>query len=200
MCRRIEELAGPAIVRRKGFRTLLVVGLIVLGLGAALWWYRLPVVETDRVTRGLALEVVYATGVVEPVHWAEVTPLVRGRVAEICRYEGERVLKGDLLARLDERDAEAAVAELEAQEDFLEGGAKRQGQLLDRGVTTPQTYERATRLGAIGFDAVKHLVLCRIERRPTKLNLEVYPYLPRAKVRTTDAGAYMNLLSAGQGP
>jgi len=27
--------------------------------------------------------------------------------------------------------------------------------------------------GAIGFDAVKHLVLCRIERRPPRLDLTV---------------------------
>ena len=53
----------------------------------------------------------------------------------------------------------------------------------------------ALRLGAIGFDAVKHLVLCRIERRPPRLNLEVYPYLPRARVATTSAKSYMSLLS-----
>src|SRR5438552_4261349 len=35
--------------------------------------------------------------------------------------------------------------------------------------------------GAIGFDAVKHLVLCRIERRPPRLDMTVYPYLPRAR-------------------
>ena len=52
------------------------------------------------------------------------------------------------------------------------------------------------RLGAIGFDAVKHLVLCRIERRPPRLDLEVYPYLPRAQVATTLAQAYMALLGA----
>jgi transposase len=33
--------------------------------------------------------------------------------------------------------------------------------------------EEALRLGAIGFDAVKHLVLCRVERRPPRLDLEV---------------------------
>ena len=33
----------------------------------------------------------------------------------------------------------------------------------------------ALRLGAIGDDAVKHLVLCRIERRPPKLDLDIYP-------------------------
>ncbi len=53
----------------------------------------------------------------------------------------------------------------------------------------------ALRLGAIGFDAVKHLVLCRIERRPPRLNLDVYPYLPRARVAATSAKSYMSLLS-----
>jgi len=32
----------------------------------------------------------------------------------------------------------------------------------------------ALRLGAIGYDAVKHLLLCRVERRPPKLDLDVY--------------------------
>ena len=47
--------------------------------------------------------------------------------------------------------------------------------------------------GAIGFDAVKHLVLCRIERRPPRLDLTIYPYLPRATVATTSAKAYLDL-------
>ena len=49
--------------------------------------------------------------------------------------------------------------------------------------------------GAIGVDAVKHLVLCRIERRPPRLDLTLYPYLPQARVATTAAGSYMALLS-----
>jgi transposase len=55
----------------------------------------------------------------------------------------------------------------------------------------------ALRLGAIGLDAVKHLVLCRIERRPPRLDLEVYPYLPRAQVATTAPRAYLALLDGG---
>ncbi len=55
----------------------------------------------------------------------------------------------------------------------------------------------ALRLGAIGYDAVKHLVLCRIERRPPRLDLDVYPYLPRARVATTVAANYMSLLGGG---
>ena len=54
----------------------------------------------------------------------------------------------------------------------------------------------ALRLGAISFDAVKHLVLCRLEGRPPRLDLELYPCLPRVQVATTtSAGDYMSLLS-----
>jgi hypothetical protein len=49
--------------------------------------------------------------------------------------------------------------------------------------------------GVIGFDAVKHLVLCRVERRPPRLDLTVYPYLPRAAVAMTSAKAYLDLLA-----
>ena len=53
------------------------------------------------------------------------------------------------------------------------------------------------RLGAIGYDAVKHLVLCRIEHRPPRLDMDIYPYLPRARVVTTAAASYMRLLDGG---
>src|SRR6266571_1828592 len=49
--------------------------------------------------------------------------------------------------------------------------------------------------GVVGFDAVKHLVLCRIERRPPRLDLTVYPYLPQATVAMTSAKAYLGLLT-----
>ena len=52
----------------------------------------------------------------------------------------------------------------------------------------------ALRLEAVSFDAVKHLVLCRIEGRPPRLDLELYPYLPRANVATTSTRDYMTLL------
>ena len=50
-----------------------------------------------------------------------------------------------------------------------------------------RAIEDALRLGAISFDAVKHLLLCRIEQRPARLDLENYPHLPAAQVATTAA-------------
>jgi hypothetical protein len=51
----------------------------------------------------------------------------------------------------------------------------------------------ALRMGTIGFDAVKHLVLCR----PPKLDLDCYPYLPRANVAATSPASYMCLMAGG---
>ena len=52
----------------------------------------------------------------------------------------------------------------------------------------------ALRLGALSFNAVKHLMLCRLEGRPPRLDLELYPYLLRVRVSTTSARDYMSLL------
>ncbi len=54
----------------------------------------------------------------------------------------------------------------------------------------------AIRLGAVGFDAVRQIVLARIERRPARLDLTAYPYLPVTDVRMTRAADYTALLEA----
>ena len=54
---------------------------------------------------------------------------------------------------------------------------------------------QALRLQAISFDAVKHLVLCRLERRPAHLDLTLYPHLPVAQVSLTAVSEYLGLLS-----
>ena len=46
--------------------------------------------------------------------------------------------------------------------------------------------------GVTGYDAVKHLLLCRIEGRPPRLDLD--PHLPSVSVSTTSAQDYMKLL------
>jgi hypothetical protein len=87
-----------------------------------------------------------------------------------------------------------------------DGGADDQGRppRIRAGGRLLETFElddlhaavkSALRLGAIGFDAVKHLVLCQVEKRPPKLDLDVYPYLPRANVARTSAASYMCLVS-----
>jgi transposase len=59
-----------------------------------------------------------------------------------------------------------------------------------------QAVTQALRLGAISFDAVKMLLLARLENRPARLDLTFYPHLPAATVGATDPRAYLGLIPA----
>jgi transposase len=58
-----------------------------------------------------------------------------------------------------------------------------------------QAVAHALQLGAISFDAVKMLLLARLEHRPVRLDLSFYPYLPVATVGTTNPRAYLGLIA-----
>ena len=120
------------------------VALIAAALAGFAWWQtRGPAITVARVTRGAAAEIVYATGSVEPETWSRSTPLVRGRIIERCRCEGKTVKRGDLLARLDDKEALATLNDLHALEEFQHREFDRQSQLLARGVATSQAFQKA---------------------------------------------------------
>jgi transposase len=58
-----------------------------------------------------------------------------------------------------------------------------------------RAVREALRLQAISFDGVKHLVLCGIEGRPARLDLQHYPHLPETQVAITAASDYLSLLT-----
>ena len=117
-----------------------------LGLAAGAWWFlagRGPEVRVVQPTRGTAVEIVYATGAVEPVRWSKVTSLVRQRIVQICDCEGRSVKTGDVLARLDAKEISAQLQELQAREDFANREVARTTELIGRGATTTQAHEKA---------------------------------------------------------
>ena len=122
---------------------LLLAALLVAVAAGVVWWLVAPVVTLVTPTRGPAVHAIYATGNVEPVSWAKVTPLVRGRIVDLCRCEGRVVSKGDELARLDDREARAALAELEARAAFAAQEVKRYNELSRREVASAQASDRA---------------------------------------------------------
>jgi RND family efflux transporter MFP subunit len=121
--------------------------LLAAALGAGIWWWRVgrgPEVAAVTAARGTAVEIVYATGAVEPVRWAKVTSLIRGRIVEFCDCEGQVVSKGHVLVRLDDREQRAQLQELKAREDFAKREVSRVTELIGRGVTTTQAHERVS--------------------------------------------------------
>lgn len=109
-------------------------------------WYfmeRGTAVVAQPAKRGSAAEIVYGTGIVEPVDWAKVIAPVRARIESHCRCEGKQVKRGDILARLDEKGPRAELAQLEARKNFLAAEIARQTDLVTRGMTSRQAFERA---------------------------------------------------------
>jgi RND family efflux transporter MFP subunit len=148
-------------VGRLKFLAWLLVGMATVA--AAIWWWRVgsvPLVTAVAPVRGTAVEIVYATGAVEPVRWARVASVIRDRIVEICDCEGKEVSKGDVLARLDDKDVRAQLQELRAREDFAKRELQRQTELIGRGSTTTQAYERAS----MDLRAVQGLISVQIEK------------------------------------
>ncbi len=145
-------------------RRRIVAGL-VLALAAAAAFAAYVYVSAPRVTvatptRGPAVEAIYATGIVEPVIWAKVTPMVRGRIVDLCKCEGAHVSRGDFLARLDDAEERARLAELNARAEFLESDMRRYERLLAKDSVSAQTYQRA----ASAFGEVRAEIAAERER------------------------------------
>ena len=71
--------------------------------------------ETVQPEYGPAVEAVYATGTVEPIKIARIGTKIPGRLKQIFVQEGDPIVAGEVLAQLDDREAAAAVRELEAR-------------------------------------------------------------------------------------
>ena len=119
----------------------LAIPLLLIAGVAAVWWLRPMPVGVAVLTKGDAAEVVYATGIVEPVRWAEVAPLRRGRIIETCRCEGQPVVEDQILFSLDASEIRARIAELEARLAFAEKELERAEGLLERRFGTREAVE-----------------------------------------------------------
>ena len=146
-----------------GRRRVLPWALVGVAAAAAAWWWLVALVPTVTViaaARGTAVEIVYATGAVEPVRWARVASIIRDRIVEICDCEGKVVAKGDVLARLDDREVRAQLKELRAREEFAKRELDRQTELIGRGATTLQAYERVS----MDLRAIQGLISVQLEK------------------------------------
>jgi RND family efflux transporter MFP subunit len=132
--RRLEELridrAEPAAESARGSRALLL-GLSVLLVGAAAWWF-LAGVEAVPISAATVVEagagaartsVLDASGYVVARRQATVASKITGRLVEVGIEEGMSVEQGQILARLDDANArhalDLAVAQAAAAESTL---------------------------------------------------------------------------------
>jgi membrane fusion protein, multidrug efflux system len=138
----LQKILTQAMRQVPSTALAVVAVLVVLALGLGWWMRRGPEVSAVPVVRGAAVEIVYATGAVEPVRWAKVTSMVRNRIVDVCYCEGKTVAKGDALAQLDDKEPRAQLEELRAREQFAKREMERVTQLLGRGAATIQAHEK----------------------------------------------------------
>jgi RND family efflux transporter MFP subunit len=120
-------------------------------------------VRVAAATSGSIRGFVHATGVVTPAPGAELVVVApeAARVAELPHAEGDRVRRGELLARFDipgaAAEARRAVAEVQRAEAQLANArarAQRASALFDRGIAARQEVEDADRDVADAIAAV----------------------------------------------
>ncbi|MGG5817670.1 efflux RND transporter periplasmic adaptor subunit [Falsiroseomonas sp. HW251] len=128
-------------------RRLLILTVLALAAGGGAWaWTAIPPrVSIALAVTGPAIEAVYATGAVEPVQWARVGPATRARVTAVLVEEGARVTEGQVMARLDERQARLLADEAEARARFALEDLTRTRTLVARDIAARATLERAER-------------------------------------------------------
>ena len=127
-------------------RTLSIALVAIAVLGAAtvayFYYFQPPTVKTSVAMLAPVSEVVYGTGIVEPVRWAKVVSVNRKRVVDLCRCEGQSVKTGQILGRQDDAEEQAALRELEIRRDQLNRDLQSLDRDRQRGTNSKTEYER----------------------------------------------------------
>jgi HlyD family secretion protein len=111
------------LVRRPGFWIVL---FVLLGVAAAgMFRARGPLVSASPVTRSNIEQHLVASGRVRVVTRVQLNAQVAARVVRMAVREGHRVQAGELLAQLDESEADAAVVEARAAVAQARGRAEQ---------------------------------------------------------------------------
>lgn len=137
-------LPPPPPRRRRGFAWLLAAALLAAA-GTAAWWEfaKPPVLATIVPWRGPAIEAVYATGVVEALDSARVGTTIAARIVTLTVDEGDRVTTGQLIARLDDRQAQQRRADAQSRLDLADQELARDRALLAQAVRSQQQLQRS---------------------------------------------------------
>lgn len=130
----------------RGRPLVLAIAAIVIAVAVAAWYFLSgsgPRVETAKVTRGPAVELVYATGFVEAQQPVIVSSRVTAPVIEVLVEEGQRVAAGQALIGLDGAEQRGLLAQSQAELRRATLAANRIGTLYRQGWATRTANDEA---------------------------------------------------------
>ena len=98
-------------------------------------------VDVARPVRGPAVLAVYATGTVEATVMMPIAPRMAAKLAERNVDEGSQVVKGQVLARLDDADMQNNLLQFKAREALAKTLHDRKAVLVKNGGTSKEDFE-----------------------------------------------------------
>jgi multidrug efflux pump subunit AcrA (membrane-fusion protein) len=128
---------------------LLLLAVLVVAAGAAAYFLsgrslrprKVETVTASIVTEGQATTLLTATGYVEAERKADLSPKITSRITQLNVTEGSRVRTGDVIARLDDTDLNAQLAEANANWVNAQAELTRQKSLEEQGLAPRSTLE-----------------------------------------------------------
>lgn len=118
----------------------------ILALVAMIWLIRnLWIIETVKVVHpvyGIAVQAVYATGTVEPTVMMPIAAQSSARLIQLNIDEGADVVKGQILARLEDEHLQQNLKELKEHEKLAKLRYERNAKLVKQGVISKDEYDR----------------------------------------------------------
>lgn len=98
-------------------------------------------VETDTVIQGRIARAITIPGTVEAIRTIGVNAQVSGALLQLNVEEGDRVERGEVLARLDDRELRAQMRAAEASLEVAQASYARAERLLELGIITQSEFE-----------------------------------------------------------
>ena len=148
---RIDRGGTDAEPSRRGLWVGLAVVALAIGAGAWLWLGRAQplavtvVAAAPMATAGGSASVLDATGYITARRIATVSAKVTGKVREVMIEEGQRVEEGEVLATLDDAEAQAELSLREAQ---LASARAQLDEIRTNAANARREYERQQSLDA----------------------------------------------------
>ena len=226
---RIDERdrEAPAADGARRRRWLVPTLLLLLVLGAAgAWWYagRAPAVRVATAVGASAAgaaPVLQASGYVTARLQATVSAQITGTLTEVLIEEGDRVEKGQVIARLEDsglraalqvaeagvRASAAQVVQAEAQLAQAEADARRQEELAASRMVSPQLAEQARTQAATAAAMLearrREAEAARAQAAQARVNFDYTivraPFAGVVTVKAAQVGEIVSPLSAGGG-
>src|SRR6059036_1759167 len=120
-------------------------------------------VEVAVAIRDTVVDAIQATGQIEAVQSTELRPEVQGRITEILVREGQAVVDGTPLFKVDDAELKAQVAQAEAERQLARQALERTKQLMAQHASSTSDLEQA-QARSQGADANYDLLKTRLDR------------------------------------